>query len=168
MVDASQGYVVGILGPWGSGKTSLVRDVLQLYLERVAGESLSAFHVAERALALANDEGLLDAYLRTVSPDRLENVIAAFEVYEGEYPPESIVPLCTVLLNILPSIPNRPRGMMDFMVPRIVVARVVLRALRQHRSREAIEAAVDAILPKLDHLTSRAEPGLLRSRLRGS
>jgi hypothetical protein len=62
-----------------------------------------------------------------------------------------------VLLNLMPSIPDRPRGMLDPMEPRIVVARVVLRALRQLASPEGVQAAVDRILPKLARLSAQAE-----------
>ncbi len=62
-----------------------------------------------------------------------------------------------VLLDLMPSIPDRPRGMLDLMEPRIIVAHVVLRALRQLSSPEDVQVAVDRILPKLAHLPAQAE-----------
>ncbi|MEV4544730.1 KAP family P-loop NTPase fold protein [Micromonospora echinaurantiaca] len=133
------------------------RDVLQRYLERNASEDFSAFKDAERSLALAADEDRFGEYLSSIDPARLEKVIHSLEVYEGEIPLDAIVPMSVVLLNIMPIIPDRPRGMMDLMDGRLVVVRVVLRALRQLDSPQAIATAVDEIMPKLKHLSSRAE-----------
>jgi predicted KAP-like P-loop ATPase len=142
---------------WLRARRVAHKDVLKLYLERNASENLAAFRDAERVLAVAHDEQRLDDYFRALQPERWEKVITALEVYEGELPHDSITPLSTVLLNLMPSIPDRPRGMLDLMEPRIVVARVVLRALRQLATPEAVHVTVDEILPKLQQLSSQAE-----------
>jgi hypothetical protein len=142
---------------WLRNRRVAHRDVLQRYLARNASEGFAAFEDAEASLAVANDAIRFNKYLRAIEPARLEKVITALEVYEGEFALDSIVPMSTVLLNIMPGIPDRPRGMTDFMDARIVVARVVLRALRQLSTPEAIETAANEILPKLTSLSSRAE-----------
>jgi hypothetical protein len=142
---------------WLRSRRVAHKDVLQFYLERNATEGLSAFRDAERALGVAHDQRQLEDYFRGIESERLEKVIAALEVYEGELPTEGIVPLSIVLLNVMPFIPDRPRGMLDFKEPRIVVARVVLRALRQLPSPEAVQAAVNDVLPELTHLSAQAE-----------
>jgi predicted KAP-like P-loop ATPase len=121
-------------------------DVLRLYLERTASEGLSAFTDAVRAYGLLTDESRLDEFLRSIDLARLEDVIAALENYEDEFPIESVVPATVVLLNLLPELPERPRGMMT-LDTRIVVGRVLLRLLRRLPGQAEVEAAVREILP---------------------
>lgn len=142
---------------WLRSRRVAHKDVLQLYLERNANEDFTAFKAAEAALALASDAVAFDVHLRAVEPARLEKVITALEIYEGEFPVDAIVPMSIVLLNIMPAIPDRPRGMMDLMNARIVVTRVVLRALRQLGTPDAVEIAVNEVLAKLTRLSPRAE-----------
>lgn len=129
-------------------------DLLRLYLERVAGDRLLAFVDAEHAWMRLADRTSLDSYLRSVDPKRLEDVIAALETYEDEFRPEHVVPGTIVLLNLLPDIPDRPRGMFDFGAG-MVVGRVTLRLLRSLKEPDAIEAAVRAALPEVTSLSSK-------------
>jgi hypothetical protein len=131
-------------------------DLLRLYLERTASEGLSAFADAERAYVHLADGGQLDEFLRSIDPNRLEDVIAALENYEDEYPVESVVPATVVLLNLLPELPERPRGMMA-LDTRLVVGRVVLRLLRRLPGQAEVEAAVIEIMPKLKTLSSKLD-----------
>jgi predicted KAP-like P-loop ATPase len=132
-------------------------DVLRLYLERTVSEGLAAFTDAERAYAVLADEAELDTLLRSIDQARLEDVIAALENYEGDYPPESVVPASTVLLNLLPDLPERQRGAMTFVDARLVVARVVLRLLRRLPGPLEVEAAVTEIMPRVKTLCSKEE-----------
>jgi hypothetical protein len=132
-------------------------DILRLYLERTVSEGLAAFTDAERAYAVMADEAELNELLRSIDTARLEDVIAALENYEGDYPPESVVPASAVLLNLLPDLPERPRGMMTFVDARLVVARVVLRLLRRLPGPSEVEAAVGEIMPKVKTLSSKEE-----------
>lgn len=128
--------------------------VLRLYLERVAGEGLQNFFAAERAWEVSEDQAALDAYLRDFDIDRLEDVIAQLEAYEDEFGPQHVVPATTVLLNVLPELPERPRGMFDF-GPRMVVGRVTYRLLRVLTDPNEALAAATAILPQLTSLSSQ-------------
>jgi hypothetical protein len=132
-------------------------DILRLYLERTVSEGLAAFTDAERASMLLADEAQLDEFLRSIDLARLEDVIAALENYEGDYPIESVVPATVVLLNLLSELPERPRGMMTFLDARLVVARVVLRLLRRLPGPQEVEAAVAEIVPKVTTLSSKLE-----------
>jgi KAP family P-loop domain len=131
-------------------------DLLRLYLERTASEGLSAFTDAERAYALLADEEQLDEFLRSIDLARLEDVIAALENYEDEYPVESVTPATIVLLNLLPELPERQRGMLS-LDTRLVVARVVLRLLRRLPGKEEVEVAVADMTPKIKTLSSKLE-----------
>lgn len=131
-------------------------EILRLYLERVAGQRLEAFRDAERAWATMGDEQALDSLLRSLDRARLEDVIGSLETFESEFRPEHVVPATTVLLNLLPELPERPRGMLD-MDARLVVGRVVYRLLRVIEDPVAVEQAVSAILPRLKSLSSKLE-----------
>jgi len=131
-------------------------DILRLYTERTATEGLAAFTDAERARALLPDAAAWEGFLQSLPEGRLEDVIAALEAFEGEYPAAGVVPGVTTLLNLMPRLPERERGMFT-LDARLVVTRVVLRLLRQLEDHDAVEEAVDEILPKLDTLSGKLE-----------
>lgn len=131
-------------------------DYLRLYLERIAGSGLVAFRSAERAWDLFDDAARLDDYLRSLDDEGLEDVVAALETYEAEFKPEHVVPGSVVLLNLLPDIPDRERGMLE-MDTRLVVGRVVYRLVRLLQDPGAVRRATDEILPQVRTLSSRFE-----------
>jgi hypothetical protein len=162
LFPAAQRYISKVnYGPEWRGKWLTARrvahaDILSLYLERVAGEGLWAFTDAERAFALVDDEDAFDTFLRSIDLDRLEDVVAALENYEGQYPTRAVPGATTVLLNLLPILPERPRGMLGADA-RIVVTRVVLRLLRQLSSPEEVEQVVREVLPRLSTFSSQLQ-----------
>lgn len=131
-------------------------QILRLYLERVAGEQLLAFVAAERAWGLMADRDAFQAYMESLDADQQEDVIAALETYEDQYRPEHIVPGTTVLLNLMPDLPDRPRGMFS-LGTRMVVGRVTYLLLRALADPIAVEAAVRQILPEVTSLSSKFE-----------
>lgn len=131
-------------------------DILRFYLERVAGNGLQAFTDAERAWARMADRDAFDSYLRSIDPGRLEDVIASLEAFEDQFGPEHVEPGTIVLLNLLPRLPERPRGMFD-LAPELVVGRIVYRLLRLLKDPDKVEAAVRNILPRLVTLSSKQE-----------
>lgn len=132
------------------------KDILRLYLERVAGEGLQAFTDAERAFSVMADRKLFETYLRSLDPQRLEDVIASLEVFEDRFSKEHVVPGTIVLLNLRPELPERPRGLFD-LDPRLVVGRVVYRLLRSLNDPVAVENAVRAIWPELTSLSAKLQ-----------
>jgi hypothetical protein len=66
------------------------------------------------------------------------------------------VPSIVVLLNLLPELPERDRGMFSIGT-RIVVTRVTYRLLRKLPDEQTVEAAVREILPKVETLSSKLE-----------
>lgn len=131
-------------------------DILRLYLERVAGEYLVAFKDAEQAWARMADRDALESYLRSLDAGRLEDVIGSLENYEDQFASQHVVPGTIVLLNLLPDLPVRQRGMFE-MGPLLVVTRVTYRLLRSLKDPVAVEAAVHQILPELKTLSAKLE-----------
>lgn len=147
----------------GDWKSSWLRErrvahvsVLNYYLERVIGEQLQAFSDAEKAWSLITEKTAFESYLNSIPAERLEDVISSLEAYEDEFGTEHAVPGVVVLLNLLPKLPDRPRGMFD-LDTRLVVGRVVYRLVRALKQPEAIEATVKEILPQVDSLSSKLE-----------
>ena len=131
-------------------------DVLRLYLERVVGEGLQAFTEAEQAWARMADRKAFDTYLRSLDPERLQDVIYRLEVYEDQFSREHVVPGTVVLLN-LPPLPERPRGGMFDLEGQLFVSRVVSRLVRSLKDPSEIEAAIRKILPQVTTLSSKLQ-----------
>lgn len=141
-------------------------DVLRLYLERQATAGLSAFTDAERAFPLLSDRDAFAAFLGSIETDRLEDVIASLETFEGSYPADAVVPASIVLLSLTGTLPERQRGPFS-LDSRLVIARVVLRLLRQLPGPDEVRSAVDEILSELQSLTAQLELVTLVARENG-
>jgi len=131
-------------------------DFLRFYLERIVGESLQAFTDAEQAWGRMADRVAFEDYLRSLDPRRLEDVITSLEAFEDRFAPEHVVPGAIVLLNLLPEIPERPRGMFEF-GSRLAVTRVTYRLLRSLSNADEVEVAVRSMLPELKSLSAKLE-----------
>lgn len=131
-------------------------DVLRLYLERVVGERLQAFADAENAWARMTDRAALDTYLRSLPVERVPDVVESLEAYEDQFGPAHVVPSSVVLLNLMPDLPDRQRGMFDFGT-RLAIGRVVYRLVRALKEPQAVETAVREILPQVSSLSSKLE-----------
>jgi predicted KAP-like P-loop ATPase len=143
-------------GRWLTERRVAHEDILRYYLERIAGEGMHAFTDSEQAWAIIGDRKGLEAYLRSLDRERLQDVIASLESYEERFQPAHVVPGSIVLLNLLPDLPAREQGLFD-PDSRLVVARVVLRLLRSLGDSAAVEAAVREILPEVTSLPSKLE-----------
>ena len=131
-------------------------DILRFYLERMIGEGLQAFTYAEQAWSRIADGEALNMYLRSIDAERLQDVIGSLEAYEDQFAPEHVVPGTVVLLNLLPDLPERPRGMFEIDT-RLVVTRVMYRLLRSVGDLAGVEAVVRQILPSWRRLSSKLE-----------
>ncbi|WP_406083576.1 KAP family NTPase [Micromonospora zamorensis] len=132
-------------------------DVFALYLEQVSNDGMRAFSNAEKAFDVLGDESALDALLRSCQISELEDIVSALEAFETEFPADAVVPASRVLLNLLPNMPERPRGTMTFVDARLVVVRVVLRLLRRLDSPEKVMEAAGRILIEVPSFASRFE-----------
>jgi len=131
-------------------------DILRFYLERVVGVGLQAFTDAEQAFARMANLDEFDNYLRSLDPGRLEDVIASLEAFEDRFRAEHVVPGAIVLLNLLPELPERPRGMFD-LGPQLVVGRVIYRLVRLLKDPSEVEEAVRSILERLTTLFAKEQ-----------
>jgi hypothetical protein len=135
---------------WLRNRRVAHESLLRLYLERVPSLALRAHLAAEHAFEILADRNALDQFLRSVPHNLIEDVISGLEVFEDEYRPEHVVPGVITLLNFMPDIPERPRGMFDF-GSGLKVTRVTYRLLRSLKEPVDIERAVRLILPELKH-----------------
>jgi hypothetical protein len=149
-------YGGGWTNGWLRERRVAHEDLLRYYLERVMGERLLSFAEAENAWARMTDCEALDSYLRSLPIERVQDVISSLEAYEDQFATEHVVPATVVLLNLLPDLPERQLGMMDFGT-RLVVGRVVYRLVRAPKDPEAVESAVREILPQVRSLSSKLE-----------
>jgi hypothetical protein len=145
-------------GDWKNGwlreRRVAHEDVLRLYLERVVGERLQAFADAESAWARMSDRAALETFLRSLPVERVQDVVVSLEAYEDQFGPQHVVPSSIVLLNLMPHLPERQRGMFD-LGTRFAIGRVVYRVLRVLEDTQALEAAVREILPQVPALSSK-------------
>jgi predicted KAP-like P-loop ATPase len=131
-------------------------EILAFYLERVVGDQLKAFTVAEKVLALVTDEAALNALFDGLGGAELADAIAALETYEDDFPVAGVEAASTVVLNQMHRVPARPGGFLT-LTPDLIVARVVLRLLRRIEDPAALEAMVPRVLSRLPKLSDRLE-----------
>lgn len=132
------------------------QEMLRLYLERIEGDRLEAFGNAEKAWAIMSDREALESHLQSIDRNHLQDVIAALETYEDQFRHEHVVPGCIALLNLLPELPERQRGLFD-LDTRTIVGRVVYRLLRSIQDQDATASAVAEVLPELSTLSAKWE-----------
>lgn len=130
-------------------------DILELYLDRVGSKKLAAFDRAETAFGLMSDATKFEAYLRSLEPRDLEDVISALRTFE-DYPEDGSVIALVTILNLLPDIPVRPRGMFDAGA-RMVVASLCLRILSGLPTDEIRETVTKMVMPQLTSMSSKFE-----------
>ena len=129
-------------------------DLLRLYLERVAGDSLQAFSTAERIVGQLGDAANLAKEFADLDPAQRSAVITALETWEDEFAADVVVPASIGLLNLLPDVAEGGGGMFALR-PDLVVGRVVLRLLRRLPDAVAVASAVRAIGEQVPMLSSR-------------
>ncbi|GAA4345536.1 KAP family P-loop NTPase fold protein [Microbacterium rhizosphaerae] len=131
---------------------------LELYFGRTAPSDLTTFTQTEKAYTFFANADDLGAYLDSVEPEKLEDLIGGLEAYQDQYPQDTVVPASTALLNRICRIPDRPsRSMFDVVRPDIVVGRVVLRLLQRIGDESQREGAVKEILSHLRSYSTQAD-----------
>jgi hypothetical protein len=143
-------------GQWLKDRRVANEDILRLYLERVVGQSLGELAHAEKVWGILADHDALDAYLRSIPKESLQDVIAKLEVYQQDFDAHHAIPATIVLLNLMPDIPERQLGMFELPTS-WVVRRVIYRLLKPLNGPEAVEQAVRQILPRVKSLSSKFE-----------
>lgn len=145
---------------WLKARRVAHADVLRLYLQRTFTSGMAAFTDAEKAYRVLSDRTALEELFSSIEATRLQDVIAALETYEGDYPLESVPVAVIVLLNTMPSLPDRPRGMLE-PDARLAVSRVALRLLRHLRDQDEVADIVRDVLSEVTTLSSRLQLVLL-------
>jgi hypothetical protein len=102
------------------------------------------------------DRCAFDECLRAIDRTHVQDVIAALEHFEDQFAPEHAEPGVIVLLNLLPDVPERQRGIFEMPVS-VIVSRVVFRLIRCLEGPDAVEAVVRRILPELTSLSGKLE-----------
>ena len=143
-------------GRWLRNRRVAHEDLLRLYLERVPGDSLNSFNDVEVAWRLIRDQKAFDGFLRSLDPDRIEGVIGGLEAYQDQFSPSFIEPAVVTLLNLLPELPERKRGFLEFDTE-AVVGRVVYRLLKTESDPKALARCVHRMLPKITTLYGKRE-----------
>ena len=143
-------------GRWLQERRIAHEYVVRYYLERFLGEGLQTFTEAERAWSLIDDSSALDGYLRSLEPARLQDVISSLEAYEDKFGSENVESATVILLNLLPDLPVRERGMFS-VDTRVAVTRVVYRFIRSMNDPGAIASTVSRSLPLIASLFSKWE-----------
>ncbi|MGE5631861.1 MAG: P-loop NTPase fold protein [Caulobacteraceae bacterium] len=131
-------------------------DILNFYLERIAGDHFKAFMHAEKAQLFMDNRELFDDYLHSLDASEITDVITALEIYEDQYNDKHVEPASIVLLNIMYELPNNRSSMFDYDV-RLKVMRVVYRLIRSLKVPDIIESAVKSILPEVKTLSAKYE-----------
>lgn len=141
---------------WLAKRRVANENVLRMYFERVQGDELAAFGNAEVLWNVFDDEEALERALTAIDIGTREDVIRSLEAFEQEFKPEHVVPGTVVLLNQLPQLPDRKRGLFDHDT-RITVGRVVYRLVRSLEDAEIVERSVREALPKINTLGAQFE-----------
>lgn len=129
-------------------------DILRLYLERVAGQGLLAFNIADEVWSVMPNEQALTTSLESIPSSQIVDVISSLEAYEDDVSPDRVLPGIVSLLNLLPSLPETERGMFSIGT-KTVVGRVVFRLIRSQDSEDFVKATVEQALPRLKTLQAR-------------
>ena len=129
-------------------------EVFQYYLERVTGDKLGDFALAETAWRKLPDAQAFDTYLRSLDEQRMADVIAALENFEDEFEVRHSLSGVTVLLNCLPDLPARQRGFLE-LDSEAIVSRVVYRLMKSIADAEVAGEIVSRAVPKVRLLSGK-------------
>lgn len=139
---------------WLLEKRIAHKDILRLYLERIAGEGLLAFNRSEEAWIRMSNHQSFEEYLKSIDIKILPDVISSLEVFEKKYTKEHVVSGCVVLLNLLSTLPTIRRSFFGF-DNRTIVGRVVYRLLKSLNDQSLTVKSVDEIIPQLKTLYAK-------------
>lgn len=146
-------YSDSFQGTWRRERRVAHRDGFTAYLERgVPSGSLAAQDVRD-ALQALDDREKLERLLQTTGEERLMNVLARLEDYEGSFDLQHPEVAVEVLASASARFRPRERRFFQFTLD-IAVRRLLLRVLRG-RTESGVEAILDKVTPP--DLSSRVE-----------
>ena len=151
----NHGYGSDSVKEWRTKHQVAHIDFLNLYLDRVVPDALTAFRSAERTFRLLADSGKLTTYLKSLDPNQLEDVLQGLEAYENRFTAEAVVPGTIALMNLIDSMPKRQaQSIFDLGRPDLAVGRVVLRMFRRVESESEREALASEIFAGIETYSS--------------
>src|SRR5215207_11524466 len=99
-IDASEGFVVGVLGPWGSGKTSLI-NLIRTELSKEPAVTILEFN----PWMFSGTDQLIERFFVELSeqlghgPDKLDKVADLFAQYSKVLAPLKYLPIASSLFE---------------------------------------------------------------------
>lgn len=137
-------------------------EVRKIYLEQVLPDRLIAFANAEIIYQLTDDSAALAHELNAIADDELEDVISDLGRFAGKYSEVGVVNVIVAILGAMTRLPRHDDRSVFMPEVRFNVTYTVGKILEQYqRNGGAVEAAVDAIIPRLRSLSAKLELMLL-------
>lgn len=137
-------------------------EVMKVYLEQVLPDQLIAFANAERIYQLTDDSAALAHEFNAIADDELEEVISDLGRFAGEYSEVGLVNVIVEIFGAMTRLPRHDDRSVFMPEARFNVTYTIDKILEQYqRNGGAVEAAVDAIIPRLRSLSAGLEFTLL-------
>ena len=137
-------------------------EVMKVYLEQVLPDQLIAFANAERIYQLTDDSTALAHEFNAIADDELEDVISDLGRFAGEYSEAGLINVIVEILGAMTRLPRHDDRSVFMPEARYNVTYTINKILEQYqRNGGAVEAAVDAIIPRLRSLSAKLELMLL-------
>ena len=133
-------------------------EVMKVYLEQVLPDQLIAFANVERIYQLTDDSTALAPEFNAIADDELEDIISDLGRFAGEYSEAGLINVIVEILGAMTRLPRHDNRSVFMPEVRYNVTYVINEILEQYRRNGgAVEAAVDAIIPRLRSLSARLE-----------
>ena len=128
-------------------------EVMKVYFEQVLPDQLIAFANVERIYQLTDDSAALAHEFNAIADDELED-----GRFAGEYSEAGLINVVVEILGAITRLPRHDDRSVFMPEVRYNVTYVINEVLEQYRRNGgAVEAAVDAIIPRLRSLSARLE-----------
>lgn len=133
-------------------------EVMKVYLEQVLPDQLVAFANAEKIYQLTDDSTALAHEFNAIADDELEDVISDLGRFAGEYSEAGLINVIVEILGAMTRLPRHDDRSVFMPEARYNVTYTINKILEQYqRNGGAVEAAVDAIIPRLRSISARLE-----------
>lgn len=133
-------------------------EVMKVYLEQVLPDQLIAFANAERIYQLTDDSAALAHEFNAIADDELEEVISDLGRFAGEYSEVGLVNVIVEILGAMTRLPRHDDRSVFMPEVRYNVTYTIDKILEHYqRNGGAVEAVVDAIIPRLRNLSAQLE-----------
>ena len=133
-------------------------EVMKVYLEQVLPDRLIAFANAETIYQLTDDDVALAHAFNAIVDDELEDVISDLGRFAGQYSDVGLINVIVEILGAMTRLPRHDDRSVFMPEARYNVTYTIGKILEQYQKNGgAVEAAVDAIIPRLRSISARLE-----------